>query len=106
MGLVGFDETLQVWVSREWAVAAALSTFEIRMGDSSEYLDMGLGLSYNRARWSGYEPRLADLFPGIDMSPGYLVLPIWFILCAFLSALLLLWLVLMKRLARPRIAEE
>lgn len=34
-----------------------------------------------------------------------MTLPMWFILCAFLSAMLLLWLVLMKRLARPRIAE-
>jgi hypothetical protein len=29
----------------------------------------------------------------------------WFLLCVLVSAILLLWLFLMKRLARPRITE-
>ena len=88
-----------LWVTRDLGIGWHTSKIVIRLGNAPEYFYLGSG--FHRAIWI----RGTDLFPGIEMSPGTVVLPMWFILCAYLSALLLLWLFLMKRLARPQITE-
>ena len=94
-----------LWVSSEWEIALFSSRIVMRLGNFSVYLDLGYNLGFNRDRFRNSPPDLAYLFPGIEMSPGTVELPMWFLLCVFLSAMLLFWLVLMKRLARPRITE-
>ena len=92
-----------LWANKEWWIASALSKIQIRF-ENTLVFQLGYDLGFNMDRFAP-PTGLADLFPGIELSPGVVVLPIWFILGAFLSVLLLLWLFLMKRLARPRITE-
>lgn len=84
---------------REGVIISGASSVVISLSDSDVYPGI------ERSRMVHCGTHLAELFPFIGFSPGYLSLPMWFFLCVFLSALLLLWLVLMKRLARPRITE-
>ena len=102
---VWWDSTgnLMFWVNSEWVISSDASKVVIRLGHSPEFFYFGSG--FQREIWNKYGPEGTDLFPDITMSPGNLVLPMWFILGVFLSVLLLLWLFLMKRLARPRITE-
>jgi len=94
-----------LWVSSEWEIASYSSRIVMRLGNSLVYRDLGYRFGFNRERFTDSPPDLAYLFPGIEMSPGEVELPMWFLLGVFLSVMLLLWLVLMKRLARPRITE-
>lgn len=98
-------ENYLLWVGREWRIAATESAIYIRLENSSKLTNYPYDPGFNRGEWDVHETEITDFFPGIDMSPGDVVLPMWFILCAYLSALLLLWLFLMKRHARPRITE-
>jgi hypothetical protein len=98
-------EFCMLWVNSECWIFSAASEIVMGLENSSLYLDLGFNPGFNRDRFTDSPPDLAYLFPGIEMSPGTVELPMWFLLGVFLSVLLLLWLVLMKRLARPRITE-
>lgn len=95
-----------LWVNREWLIATGSSKMEIRLENYSSYLDLGLSLGFFRDSLivDDYFEQ-PDFFPAVRLSPGIVELPIWFLLGVFLSVTLLLWLFLMKRLARPRITE-
>lgn len=95
-----------LWINREWLIASGSSKMEIRLENYSPYLDLGLSLGFFRDSLvvDDYFEH-PDFFPAVRISPGIVELPMWFLLCVFLSVMLLLWLFLMKRLARPRITE-
>ena len=95
------------WVSRKCMITSSAAGISVQLGDDfTRNPDLLLG--YSRESWSRPERRSIVCFPRwriVEIESNYVWLPMWFILSAFLSVMLLLWLVLMKRLARPRITE-
>ena len=96
------------WDSTEYYIRCAFRVGVITSIASSVVIsltDFDVYPGIERSRRVHCGTHLAELFPFIEFSAGYLSLPMWFLLCVFISVMLLLWLVLMKRLARPRITE-
>jgi hypothetical protein len=90
-----------LWASRNGVIQSVASQIVLLLG--GDYHDVQMGFSRGRRLHCG--THLSELFPYIEIDSGIVQLPMWFLLCVFISVLLLLWLVLMKRLARPRITE-
>ncbi len=104
MGVVAALGTVVIlwawWDSTEHSLSWLIGTFTIWLIDSKVSVRMGDFIG-RHTTW----PEKQSYFDFIKIDSRYVEFPMWFLLGVFISAMLLLWLVLMKRLARPRITE-